>query len=253
MFLGNLFVECLMGCIDWIEEHKLSWGRKKGLRHYYQTEIFDRIIAEKINGNTLELGTGPGFFASYHPGMVNTDILKTSAKTIVEDVHHLSFDNNSFSNILGIDVFHHFSDPEVALLECHRVLKPGGKLVLVEPWTTPLGWLFYRFVHHEDCYSLPSPWQNVFGNDKDPMEGNATIPYTVFYKKKREFYKRFDKKFHIVKTVPFGSFSYLSTGGFGSLSLPTCITNAFSAIESALPLFVMRLIALRALIVVQKL
>jgi hypothetical protein len=25
-------------------------------------------------------------------------------------------------------------------------------LVLVEPWTGPMGFLFYRFVHHEDCY-----------------------------------------------------------------------------------------------------
>ena len=54
--------------------HRRAWDKKRALRLYYQRDIFERIVAQLRPGATLEIGTGPGFFADYHPGMTGLDI-----------------------------------------------------------------------------------------------------------------------------------------------------------------------------------
>jgi ubiquinone/menaquinone biosynthesis C-methylase UbiE len=45
----------------------------------------------------------------------------------------LPFDNDTIDFIVSTDVFEHVQDLEKVLSECHRVLKPGGKLCVVFP------------------------------------------------------------------------------------------------------------------------
>lgn len=51
----------------------------------------------------------------------------------VLDVHCLPFADNTFDAITVIEALHHFPDYQVALREIHRVLKPGGQFVSIEP------------------------------------------------------------------------------------------------------------------------
>jgi SAM-dependent methyltransferase len=44
---------------------------------------------------------------------------------------------NSFDYVFCVDSFHHYPHPKRALSEIHRVLKPGGQVVLADP-TAPL-------------------------------------------------------------------------------------------------------------------
>ena len=48
------------------------------------------------------------------------------------DVHHLPYGNETFDAIFMIAVIGELPDPHQALLEFHRVLKPGGTLALSE-------------------------------------------------------------------------------------------------------------------------
>jgi SAM-dependent methyltransferase len=142
---------------DWVEKARAVWERKPGLRDYYQTQIFERILSEMNEGKTLQLGAGAGFFSQYHSGMTNTDIAKFDGVDLISDVHSLQFHDASFDNIVGIDVLHHFASPGLAMKECARTLRPGGRIILVEPWVGLLGWFFYKYIHHEDCFNVEDP------------------------------------------------------------------------------------------------
>lgn len=48
-------------------------------------------------------------------------------------VYQLPFEGNYFDQLIVRDVIHHLSDPEIMLAECARVLKPGGRLDVLEP------------------------------------------------------------------------------------------------------------------------
>ncbi|BAY73175.1 class I SAM-dependent methyltransferase (plasmid) [Anabaena sp. FACHB-709] len=47
-------------------------------------------------------------------------------------VSNLPFENNSFDVIVSASVFHYFDDPHAALMEIKRVLKPQGKLFILD-------------------------------------------------------------------------------------------------------------------------
>src|SRR5258708_5024140 len=147
---------------SWIDRHRDCWRRKPALRWYYETQIFDRIIRRMNPGETLELGSGPGFFASYRPGMVSSDITPTGSHVVEADAHDLPFVDGRFSNVVGVDVLHHLARPGRALRECARVLQDGGRIILVEPWPSTFGWFFYRYIHHDDSRRVAAPWQRPF-------------------------------------------------------------------------------------------
>ncbi|MCB1224499.1 MAG: class I SAM-dependent methyltransferase [Verrucomicrobiales bacterium] len=54
------------------------------------------------------------------------------ASFAVMDAHHLEFAEASFDVVAGWSILHHL-DPEIALGEIHRVLRPGGRVLLWEP------------------------------------------------------------------------------------------------------------------------
>lgn len=53
---------------------------------------------------------------------------------IVGDIHQLPFEDNSKEAIICLAVLEHVENPIQAMNEMHRVLKPGGKLLLYVPF-----------------------------------------------------------------------------------------------------------------------
>ena len=235
---------------NWVENHRAIWSRKSGLRDYYQTQIFDQIISEMNDGATLQLGTGPGLFARYHPGTVNSDITNHDGVDMVADVHNLMIEDASFNNVVGVDVFHHFASPGLALRECSRVLRPGGKIILVEPWAGPIGWLFYKYIHHEDCAEVPDPWNQAFPDGKNPMDGNGAIPAIVLHKRASELIN-YAPNLRILKVRYFGVLSIILTGGFQDIGLPAPFTRFLYKLENRLPQPVLKFFALRSIYVLE--
>lgn len=65
-------------------------------------------------------------------------------------------DPDSFSLIVGLDIFEHAHEPLAFLEECHRLLKPAGQLFLMMPIANQ--WLPERFLHpveHVFIHSVP--------------------------------------------------------------------------------------------------
>ena len=58
---------------------------------------------------------------------------------------HLDFPDNYFDTAFCINSVHHFEDQETSLKEIRRVLKKGGKLLIIEYEKESLLTLFYRF------------------------------------------------------------------------------------------------------------
>lgn len=50
------------------------------------------------------------------------------------DSEILPWENNAFDVVICTDSFHHYPKPNVVLAEMKRVLKPGGKIIIADPW-----------------------------------------------------------------------------------------------------------------------
>lgn len=74
-------------------------------------------------------------------------------------VRSLPFPDHSFDVVISANSFHYFDDPSASLQEMQRVLKPDGKLVLLD-WCRD-GWLCQLFdfilkwidLAHKQCYT----------------------------------------------------------------------------------------------------
>lgn len=64
---------------------------------------------------------------------------------IIGDIHNLPFEDNSKEAILCLAVLEHVQNPIKAVEELHRVLKPGGRLLIYVPF-------LYYYHAHEGYY-----------------------------------------------------------------------------------------------------
>lgn len=125
------------------------WARKPLVRRIYR-EWWDLIIRELAPGKTLEVGAGIGEFRRYYDGpCLSTDILEGAQIQVRCDAHRLPFGEGTFANIMGVDFIHHLERPLEFLHEAARVLGPGGHLVAVEPYLSPVSAFVHRHFHHE--------------------------------------------------------------------------------------------------------
>lgn len=64
--------------------------------------------------------------------MLNQAQRKNGLRSVQSSVTKLPFPDNSFERVVVVDALHHFKQPENAVCELFRILKPGGRLVIEE-------------------------------------------------------------------------------------------------------------------------
>lgn len=234
---------------EWVSRVREAWLNKPGLRWYYQTQIYDPMIGAIKSGDALELGSGPGLFGEYYPKLIKSDLEPHNGLDLCADVMALPFADGSIDNIVAVDVLHHIAKPADMFDEVSRVLKPNGRLVMSEPWTGFFGNLFFKYVHHEDCRHVEDPWNDAFPGDKPAMDGNAQLPRLLL---DSADLSKHNAELKLIALTPFGSLSYLLTGGFQGWGLGLGAIKFLAKLENALPKWLMHMIATRVLIVIEK-
>lgn len=218
-----------------ISELEAAWRNRPLLRRVYN-EWFDLIVSRlaPVEGATIELGSGFAPLKQRLPDLVTTDVEPTPWADIVADAQALPFPDASLANIVAFDVLHHLAEPGRFLDEARRTLRPGGRVVAVEPYASVLWTVLYRRFHHE----LTDPDVDPF--DPDPrlaaeaMQGNQALPTVLFFRRDSELRRRWPE-LRIVQRRRFAFLLYPLTGGFTRRPLaPSALYWPLRALEGAL-------------------
>ncbi|MFH1618101.1 MAG: class I SAM-dependent methyltransferase [Candidatus Margulisiibacteriota bacterium] len=230
----------------WIDKHKNVFSKKASLQFYYLNVFAKMLRREFVAGRILEIGSGPGFLSNIAEDITTSDIYEHPSIQVTCDAHALPFEDEAFNNVFFVDVLHHLRAPGTVFKEISRVLPPGGRLIMIEPYTTPLSRIFYKYLHHEGCYGIKDVWEKAFPADKDPMSGNAEIPRTCL--------ESYDNSWglKLKKIELFAGPSYLLTGGFQSWQLPLALIKALLKLEKLTAPLWSKLAATRCLAVFEK-
>jgi len=175
-------------------------------------KIFKKNLSQKNNLNLkiLEIGSGPGFIKKILPNTITSEIISLEGIDMQLDAKNLNFDNDSLNVILLLNVFHHISDPEKFLIECKRVLKRNGMILMIEPANTWFSRIIYKNFHHE-VFDETSDW--YLKKSGRLSSSNQALPFIIFERDIEIFQKKFTDLL-ILKKFKFKPIHYLFSGGF---------------------------------------
>ena len=108
-----------------------------------------RLLRESgVRGRVLDVGCGPGLNVAslreaecgwltigmdYSPTGVRIAAREVGGAFLNLDAHHLSFRDGVFGGVIMTHAIGHVADPRQVLSEIHRVLAPGGSMVITTP------------------------------------------------------------------------------------------------------------------------
>ena len=248
------------------------WRKRPLLREIYQRYFSEMVRhlatgrgAADSFGTILEIGGGSGNFKQYflehgvgRGRLIASDIVPTVHCDLAADAMALPFPEETLDNILMMDVLHHIPYPLRFFAEAQRTLRPGGRIVMTEPYISPASRLVFKLAHPEPV----DPSARIFseepgGGDPCPLRGegafasNQATPTLLFYRDLRKFQGRFPR-LRLVLRARRSMVLYPLSGGFsGPKVMPHCLAPIFWPLEKILsPLS--PLLAFRLVVVLEK-
>jgi len=99
----------------------------------------DRFVERHASpGLTLDIGAQTGPYKTWFPNRVPIDIFWRPGISVVTDAQHLGLASEAFDVVLCTEVLEHLPEPQAAIDEMFRVLKPGGTLILTTRFLFPI-------------------------------------------------------------------------------------------------------------------
>lgn len=141
------------GCIYMFKRIAFIIASTLGLTRKIPRRGIDAFIKKHATSEkTLDIGSGHGPYGQYFPNRVSIDRESGPGVDLVADAHDLSlFPDETFECILATEVLEHLHSPHQAVVEMHRVLKEGGKVVLTTRFIFPLHNIpgdYFRFTRY---------------------------------------------------------------------------------------------------------
>jgi len=100
----------------------------------------EKAVSNLVGTSVLDLGSGTGAafdqLLNYETTAIDPDKkmleLNTFENKVLGSAENLPFEDNSFDNVFCCFVWRNVSDTNKALQEVYRVLRPGGKFILLD-------------------------------------------------------------------------------------------------------------------------
>jgi len=180
--------------------------------------VYERVYAKMLAASDayvpgaevrIELGSGGGFLPEVDPSIVASDIRPIPGLDLVFDAQHAPFRDASIDAVLAMHVIHHIPRIRLFLAELERVLRPGGALIAVEPYWSPMAKIMYKHMHPEPFNERADRWEF---ESTGPMMSNQAMSYLLLERDRAVF----EREFPALEIIELGAFdgpSYLLTGG----------------------------------------
>lgn len=235
-----------------LRDYRAIWQQKPALRAVYD-DFYARIAGACVPGVTIEIGGGVGNLKSRLAGVISTDIQYAPWLDAVADAQRLPFASGSIANIVMVDVLHHLEYPVTFLREAQRVLRSGGRVVMVEPAITWGSTLFYRLLHHEPVrMSAEILREGEPDPARDPYDSNQAIPTLLVTRDSEKFHRLFPA-LRLARVEWFGFAAYTLSGGFKPWSLVSeAMARRLLQIERAIEPVLGRFFGLRMMLIIDK-
>ena len=104
---------------------------------YYRCRLFRRLGLNEVNGRVLDIGGFDGYWVAslqcesclvdVHP-----ELIYPGVRYLRADGMRLPFRDAVFDVVFGFDVIEHVPDERQLINEALRVLRPGGRLLIVD-------------------------------------------------------------------------------------------------------------------------
>jgi SAM-dependent methyltransferase len=236
------------------EAHRRAWQTNAALRALY-AEWYGRVgaaLPPASLGPRVELGSGPGFARDFIPDLLLTDVVGAPWHDRECSADALPFPDGGVGALVLFDVLHHLTAPRAFFAEATRALAAGGRIILCEPYVSPLSYPIYRWFHEEPLDLRVDPLATHGADDRDPFDSNQAIPTLMFGRGRPTFEAAFPA-LRIMSVEQLAGPSYPASGGFsrGPL-LPGPLWSALHRVERWLPAAVIRQLAFRMLVVLEK-
>lgn len=164
----------------------------------------------------LELGSGAGFLDKFVPRLIRSDIFTAPGVHLVLDAHRLPFADQSLRGIAMTDVLHHLGDSRRFFREAARCVRPGGAVVMIEPWVSAWSRWVFTHLHHEPFDPEAVAWE--FPATGPLSSANDALPWIIFHRDRGLFTREFPQ-WNIERVYPFMPFRYIVSGGVSMRSL----------------------------------
>lgn len=236
---------------DMLYKRREVWQSKEIVRRLYHR--WYGIIGDAIKpGSTMEIGGGSGNLKDFSPDVISSDIIFVPWLDVVADAHHLPFKVGSLDNIVLFDVLHHLRESVSFFSDAQRVLKQGGRILIMEPYISWASFLVYRFIHSEGMnWNIDPVITDCSVKGKSPFSGNQAVTTLMFEKYKERFIEAYPH-LRIIRQERSDFILYPLSGGFNNPSIcPLFLYNLFDHLERILkPLS--SVLAFRIFVVLEK-
>jgi SAM-dependent methyltransferase len=217
-----------------IQRNREAWRRKPLLQALY-AGFYRRIVTRidpALPGRVVEIGSGIGNLRTHLPSAVCTDLFPNPWLDLACDGYELPFRAGTVSHLVLFDVFHHLQAPNAFLKEARRVLVPGGRVMLLEPYVSRCSRPVYVLGHHEPL-ALSASIDVAEGSPRPrgyyAAQGNATRLF--FWREKPGW----PEGWAVLSAEAFASFGYLLSGGFSKPALyPAALRPCLERVDALL-------------------